>query len=71
MFWGMKSSLIALISPIKARIAKKIISKIMKNSFAILALIGEISAIKLDFIPQNIVQTGSIDEKSINWDANV
>ena len=43
----------------------------MKASPSVLLLIGAISksqAVKLGMIPQNIVQTGSVDENSINWD---
>jgi len=43
----------------------------MKTSIAVLALIGAIDltqAINLQFVPQNIVQTGTVDENAIKWD---
>ena len=43
----------------------------MKASLSVLLFIGAISktqAVKLGMAPQNIVQTGSVDENSINWD---
>jgi len=43
----------------------------MKASISVLLFIGAIStsqAVKLGMAPMNIVQTGSVDENSINWD---
>ena len=43
----------------------------MKASFTVLLFIGAIDktqAVKLGMIPQNIVQTGTVDENTINWD---
>jgi hypothetical protein len=43
----------------------------MKASITVLLFIGAIDkmqAVKLGMIPQNIVQTGTVDENSINWD---
>jgi len=43
----------------------------MKASITVLLFIGAIDkmqAVKLGMIPQNIVQTGTVDENSLNWD---